>query len=179
MSIMNRGGNQDIQEKESDELPASQAPSGNGRNERSNPQAILGNTIIIKGKLCGEEDLTIEGRIEGQINLKNHNLVVGQGGNISADVVAKSITVVGRLEGNLNAEERVEIKKSGSLTGDVRAPRVVIEDGAKFKGSVDMNAEALPTENKEPPQYDVKTQNRKIVAKQIDAGEAIVAGEPK
>ena len=179
MNIMNRLSDQDNQEKELQELPSSEAPSNNGGNERPNPQAILGNTIIIRGELCGEEDLTIEGRVEGQINLKNHNLVVGQGGNISADVVAKSITIVGRLEGNLNAEERVEIKQSGSLTGDVMAPRVVIEDGAKFKGSVDMNAEAHPLEKKEAPQYDVKTQNRKIVAEQVDAGKAIVAGELK
>ena len=179
MSIMGRGGNPDSQEKESQELPVSETPSGNGRNERANPQAILGNTIIIRGELCGEEDLTIEGRVEGQINLKNHNLVVGQGGNIAADVVAKSITIVGRLEGNLNAEERVEIKKSGSLTGDVKAPRVVIEDGAKFKGSVDMNAEAPSPESQKAPQFDVKIQNRKIEAKQIDPENAVAAGEPK
>ena len=179
MSIMGRGGIQDSQEMKPQELPASEAPSGYGRNERPNPQATLGNTIIIRGELCGEEDLTIEGQIEGQINLKNHHLVVGKGGNISADVVAKSITIVGRMEGNLNAEERVEIKESGSLTGDIRAPRVVIEDGAKLKGCIDMNAEAPPPESKKAPQYDVKKKNGKIAAKQIDVGNPLVAGEPK
>lgn len=179
MSIMGRPGNQEGQVKEPQELPATETPSGNSRNQTPNPQAKLGNTIIIRGELCGEEDLTIEGRVEGQINLKNHHLVVGKGGNISAEVVAKSITIIGRLEGNLNAEEKVELKESGSLIGDIRSPRVVIEDGAKFKGSVDMSGEAPSPENRKAPQFDVKKQNGKIEAKQLDPGNTVAAGETK
>lgn len=179
MSLMGRVGIQDSQENDLNRPPTSEAFTANKENEKSNPHAILGNTIIIRGELCGEEDLTIEGRVEGQINLKSHHLVVGQAGNVSADVIAKSITIVGRVEGNLKAEERVEIKKSGTVTGDVRSPRVVIEDGAKFKGSIDMNSEANPVDNNKVPAFDGKAQNRKTEAKQVDLENVLVPAESK
>lgn len=121
--------------------PVSKSPPST--EEKPSSQAKLGKTILIRGELTGEEDLIIEGRVEGQINLKNHNLVVGEGGNVEAEVFAKSVIVLGQLKGNLNAEEKVEIKASGSLTGDIQSPRAVIEDGAKFKGCIDMNATEL------------------------------------
>jgi len=99
----------------------------------------IGQTIFIKGELTGTEDLTIEGRVEGKIELKDHNLTIGPNGKIKADVYAKSIIITGEVLGNAYASEKVEITNSGVLQGDITAPRIVIADGAQFKGSVDMD----------------------------------------
>jgi cytoskeletal protein CcmA (bactofilin family) len=98
----------------------------------------IGKSVFIKGELTGDEDLTIEGRVEGRIELKDHNLVIGPNGKISAEVNAKNVTVIGSVVGNISATEVVEIKSSGSVMGDIRSVRVSIADGAHFKGSVDM-----------------------------------------
>ncbi len=139
MSILGRGGKENEQDDELAAYPASSVGPGN---DKSASEGRVGKTIVIRGELTGEEDLTIEGRVEGKINLPKHQLLVGQDGNVSAEVQAKTVTITGRMEGNLNATERVVVQESGSLVGDIRAPRVVIEDGAKFKGSVDMDVEA-------------------------------------
>ncbi|MCI0657502.1 MAG: polymer-forming cytoskeletal protein, partial [Acidobacteria bacterium] len=98
----------------------------------------IGQTIFIKGELTGTEDLTIEGRVEGKIELKDHNLTIGPNGKIKADVYAKSIVITGELLGNAYASEKVELTNAGILKGDIVSPRIVIADGAQFKGSVDM-----------------------------------------
>ena len=103
--------------------------------------AIIGQSIYIKGELTGNEDLTIEGKVEGKIELKDHHLTIGQGGNIKADLNARTITIVGEVFGNVTAKEKVEIKEAGKLKGDIQAPRIAIADGAFFKGSVDMSRE--------------------------------------
>ena len=99
---------------------------------------FIGQSIHIKGELTGNEDLTIEGKVEGNIELKDHNLIIGANGRIEAELFAKNITIMGEVNGNVYAEERVEVTKSGKLRGNIIAPRVVIEDGARFKGSVEM-----------------------------------------
>ncbi len=99
---------------------------------------FIGQSIRIKGELTGNEDLTIEGRVEGDIRLKDHNLIIGTNGRVKAEVFAKNITIMGEIHGNVHADEKVEISKSGKLRGNITAPRVVIEDGARFKGSVEM-----------------------------------------
>jgi cytoskeletal protein CcmA (bactofilin family) len=99
----------------------------------------IGQTIFIKGELTGTEDLTIEGRVEGKIELKDHNLTIGPNGKIKADVFAKSIVITGELLGNAYASEKVEITNAGVLKGDIVSPRIVIADGAQFKGTVDMD----------------------------------------
>jgi cytoskeletal protein CcmA (bactofilin family) len=104
----------------------------------------IGQTIFIKGELTGTEDLTIEGRVEGKIELKDHNLTIGPNGKIKADVFAKSIVITGELLGNAFASEKVEITNAGILKGDIVAPRIVIADGAQFKGSVDMDKGNAP-----------------------------------
>src|SRR5437016_5758392 len=98
----------------------------------------IGKSVFIKGELTGDEDLTIEGRVEGKIELKDHNLIIGPNGKINAEINAKSVTVIGSVVGNINASDIIEIKPSGSVMGDVKAPRISIADGAHFKGSVDM-----------------------------------------
>jgi cytoskeletal protein CcmA (bactofilin family) len=112
----------------------------------------IGPSIQIKGELQGDEDLTIDGRIEGQINLREHNLTIGPNGKIKADLYAKTIVIAGEVSGNANAAERVEIAPSGRLIGNIAAPRITIADGAHFKGSVDMErgAEARPARQPRP-----------------------------
>jgi cytoskeletal protein CcmA (bactofilin family) len=118
---------------------SSATPSKQPSYERSTGLATIGPSIFIKGDLTGEEDLIIQGHVEGTINLKQNNLTIGQNGNISANVFARTITVEGTLKGDILGEEKVVIKKSGNVNGNVTAPRVSLEDGARFKGSMDMD----------------------------------------
>src|SRR5215470_223595 len=104
--------------------------------------ASIGKSIIINGELSGSEDLTIEGRVEGKIELKDHVLTVGINGRIKAQVSAKSIVVFGQVTGNLTATEKVDIKENGSVEGDIVSPRVAIADGSHFRGSIDMQKKA-------------------------------------
>ena len=99
----------------------------------------IGQSIHIKGELTGNEDLTIEGKVEGKINLKDHNLTIGANGKITAEVQAKTVMVVGEVVGNIVADDKVEVAASGTMRGDISAPRVVLADGAKFKGTIDMD----------------------------------------
>ncbi len=98
----------------------------------------IGKSVIIKGELSGSEDLTIEGQIEGKIELKQNVLTIGPNARIKAQVFAKTVVVQGEVHGNVTASERVEIRDSGSVDGDLSAPRVAISDGAHFRGSIDM-----------------------------------------
>ena len=106
--------------------------------------ASIGKSIVINGELNGSEDLTIEGRVDGKIELRNHVLTIGSNGQITAQVAAKSIIVLGQVTGNLTATEKVDIQQSGSVEGDIVAPRVAIADGSHFRGGIDM-------QRKEPP----------------------------
>ncbi len=120
---------------------ASEAPTASARAERPEiPQmANIGKSLQIKGELSGGEDLTIDGAVEGKIALSGHHLTIGQSGRVVADVGAKTVTVGGDLKGNVTAEEKVEVVATGIMKGDIRAPRVVLADGARFKGSIDMD----------------------------------------
>jgi len=102
--------------------------------------ANIGKSIVIKGDLSGEEDLVIDGKVEGKIQLPNNRLTVGQGGQVQAEVHAKSVVVVGRVAGNVNASERLEIHDKGIVEGDVKTPRLVVQDGAVLNGSVEMTS---------------------------------------
>ena len=98
----------------------------------------IGKSVVIKGELNGSEDLTIEGQVEGKIELKDHVLTIGPNGKIKAQVFAKALIVLGEVNGNVTATDKVEIRDGGSVDGDIIAPRVAIADGAHFRGSVDM-----------------------------------------
>jgi cytoskeletal protein CcmA (bactofilin family) len=104
--------------------------------------AHIGSSVVIKGELCGSEDLYLDGHVEGGIELLHHCLIIGPNGRIRANLHAREIVVHGKVDGNLHASERVELKRPAVLTGDIRAKRITIEDGAYFKGSLDMMAEA-------------------------------------
>jgi cytoskeletal protein CcmA (bactofilin family) len=98
----------------------------------------IGKSVVIKGERNGSEDLTIEGHVEGRIELKDHVLTIGPNGKIKAQVFAKAVIVLGEVNGNVTASEKVDIRDGGSVDGDIISPRVAIAEGAHFRGSVDM-----------------------------------------
>jgi len=98
----------------------------------------IGKSVVIKGELSGSEDLTIEGQVDGKIELKQNVLTIGPNGRIKAQVFAKTVIVHGEVHGNITASERVDIRDNGSVDGDVSSPRVSIADGSHFRGSIDM-----------------------------------------
>jgi cytoskeletal protein CcmA (bactofilin family) len=104
---------------------------------QSEQVGIIGKGIVIKGNLTGAGDLVIEGRVEGQIALKNH-LTIESTGNVQADIQADELTINGEASGNIDASSKVAISSSAKVAGDIKAPRVVIEDGAVFNGSIEM-----------------------------------------
>jgi cytoskeletal protein CcmA (bactofilin family) len=104
----------------------------------------IGKSVVIKGELNGSEDLTIEGHVEGTIQLKDHVLTIGPNGKIKAQVFAKSVIVLGEVTGNVTATDKVDIRDNGSVDGDIVSPRVAIAEGAHFRGSVDMQRKAVP-----------------------------------
>ena len=120
------------------------APMPQSREEKPLMEALvnIGQSVEIKGTLTGNEDLTIEGIVDGKILVKDHSLTIGANGRINAEVHAKKIVVLGHVTGNITADDKVEIAPSGSVHGDVKAPRVSIADGATFKGSIDMEKKA-------------------------------------
>jgi cytoskeletal protein CcmA (bactofilin family) len=95
-------------------------------------------SVVIKGELSGSEDLYLDGQVEGSIELRDHNLTVGPNGNVKANVSAKGVVVQGKLEGSVTASERVELRQSAVVTGDVMTQRISIEEGAFLKGKVDI-----------------------------------------
>lgn len=107
----------------------------------------IGKSVVIKGELSGSEDLTIEGHVEGRIDLKDNVLTIGANGKIKAEVFAKAVVVLGEVSGNVTASEKVDIRDNGSVDGDISSPRVAIAEGAHFRGSVDMqrSGAAKPT----------------------------------
>src|SRR4029453_8120616 len=105
--------------------------------------AVIGPSIHIDGDVRGEEDLLIEGEVNGTVQLKNNSLTIGPQGKVRADVYAHSVYVEGYLEGDLYGSERVHIRKSAQVRGNVTSPRVSLEDGAKFKGSIEMDPQAV------------------------------------
>ena len=105
----------------------------------------IGKSVVIKGELSGSEDLTIEGQVEGKIELKDHLLTIGPNGRIKAQVFAKAVIVLGEVNGNVTASEKVDIRDGGSVDGDIVSPRVAIAEGAHFRGSVDMQRKGAST----------------------------------
>lgn len=135
-------------------------------------QAVIGASISIKGDLTGEEDLLIQGNVEGTIRLHQHNVTVGKNGRIKADIYAKGIKIEGEVEGNLSSEDKIEIRKTGHVRGNVRAPKVHMEEGCRFKGSVDMdvnvsNRESQKTQASPAPTNKPATEKGQDKANQV------------
>ncbi len=107
-------------------------------------QATIGKSLVIKGEVTGSESLYIDGRVEGSINLSGNRVTIGRNGVVAANISAREIVVLGKVRGNLTASDRVDIRSDGSLTGDVVAARISIEDGAFFKGGIDIRKAGSP-----------------------------------
>lgn len=122
--------------------PAVPTSGGDFRRESGRDNVNIGKSVFIKGELSGSEDLTIEGNVEGRIELKDNTLTIGPNGKIRAEVFAKQVIVLGEVTGNVTASEKVDIRDNGSVDGDVTAPRVAIAEGAHFRGAIDMQRTA-------------------------------------
>lgn len=113
--------------------------------------AHIGKSVLVKGELSGSEDLYLDGEVEGSIDLQEHNLTIGPHGRVRANVKARDVIVHGKVDGNIHGTERVELKRSAVLVGDISTQRIVIEDGAFFKGAIDIKKEAKPAPKAEAP----------------------------
>lgn len=123
---------------------------GNPPMRGDSEMANIGKSISIKGDLTGEEDLVIEGKVEGKVDLPQSELTIGANGHVKADVHAKAVTVVGRVAGNVNGSERVEVQATGVVDGDVRAPRLIVQEGARINGSIQMEDKAGAGATRQP-----------------------------
>ena len=141
--------------------PSASAPAAPQANELraqlGRDMVNIGKSVVIKGELSGSEDLTIEGHVEGKIDLRDNVLTIGPNGKIKAEVFAKAVVVLGEVTGNVTASEKVDIRDNGSVDGDIASPRVAIAEGAHFRGSVDMQRagqkaqpQAKPTQPGQP-----------------------------
>ena len=129
------------------------APQPEVRRQMERDVVNIGKSVVIKGELSGSEDLTIEGHVEGKIELKDHLLTIGPNGRIKAQVFAKAVIVQGEVNGNVTASEKVDIRDGGSVDGDIISPRVAIAEGAHFRGSVDMQRKGgQPAQANQPKQ---------------------------
>ena len=119
---------------------------------KANDMAHIGKSVVVRGELSGSEDLYLDGQVEGSIELRGNSLTVGPNGRVHANVNARDVVVHGKIEGNVNATGRVELKKSAVQIGDIVTQRIVIEDGAFFKGGIDIQKEAAPKAAEVKPQ---------------------------
>ncbi len=113
---------------------------GLGSSSRENAVATIGKSIVFKGELTGSEDLEVNGTVEGDVKLPDNTLTVGQTGHVKASVSAKSVQIIGKVRGDVTATERIEIEASGVVDGDLRAPRLLVQEGAVMNGTVEMTS---------------------------------------
>jgi len=133
--------------------PAGAAPVvSEPRTQLGRDMVNIGKSVVIKGELSGSEDLTIEGQVDGRIDLKGNVLTIGPNGKIKAEIFAKAVVVLGEVTGNVNASEKVDIRDNGSVDGDIASPRVAIAEGAHFRGSVDMQRAGASAKPQQPGQ---------------------------
>jgi cytoskeletal protein CcmA (bactofilin family) len=118
--------------------PMSTAPAASHHVSDSRGPAVIGKSVMIKGQIFSREDLTIDGEVEGSVELHEHRLTVGPHGKLQAGVKAREIVVLGSVHGNVEASDKIDIRKDARLVGDIKTARIVIEDGAYFKGSIDI-----------------------------------------
>jgi len=137
--------------------PVAHGPELEGKRHMDSKDVVnIGKSVVIKGELNGSEDLTVEGHVDGKIELKEHVLTIGPHGRIKAEVFAKSVIVLGEVSGNILASEKVDIRDNGSVDGNIISPRVAIAEGAHFRGSVDMQRKSEPTKASDAPKAEVK-----------------------
>lgn len=116
----------------------------------SNNAAVIGKSVIVKGQIYSREDLTIDGEVEGTVELQEHRLTIGPNGKVTAGIKAREIVVLGTVHGNVEASDKIDIRKEAKLVGDIRTARIVIEDGAYFKGNIDIQRNVAPAAKPQP-----------------------------
>lgn len=126
--------------------PPAARPAEPPRTEAPRPVdvATIGKSVIVRGELSGSEDLYVDGEVEGSISLRGQSLTIGPNGRVRANLEARNVIVHGRVDGNVNASDRVDLRKSASLMGDIATARIAIEDGAYFKGTIDIQKTETP-----------------------------------
>ena len=138
----------------------------------------IGKSVVIKGELSGSEDLTIEGQVDGKIELRQNVLTIGPNGKIKAQVFAKSVVILGEVIGNVTASEKVDIRDNGSVDGDIAAPRVAIAEGAHFRGSIDMQRAGAGATPKAAEQKDQKADTKPAAAPTQPAAASTTPSSP-
>lgn len=160
--------------KESPVMSTASAPAPHVPDSRG--PAIIGKSVMIKGQIFSREDLTIDGEIDGSVELHEHRLTVGPNGKLQAGVKAREVVVLGTIHGNVEASDKIDIRKDARLVGDIKTTRIVIEDGAYFKGSIDI----VRAETKAPAQPAARTAAAPAPATAAaSAGPAVPAGDSK
>jgi cytoskeletal protein CcmA (bactofilin family) len=129
-------------EKIAPRVEAAPAPQRPARPAASGERATIGRSITIRGDVTGDEDLLIQGRVDGSVSLREHAITIGPDGVVKASIVGRVVSIEGRVEGNVSADEQILLRASATVQGDISAPRVVLEDGAKFRGGVEMGEAA-------------------------------------
>lgn len=138
-------------EPKKEATPMSTMPGRSFETEAPRGGALIGKSVVMKGQLISREDLTIDGEIEGTVELQEHRLTVGPNGRLQANVKAREIVVQGTIHGNVDASERIEIRKDAKVVGDIKTARIVIEDGAFLKGNIDIIKPEAPKPAAAPP----------------------------
>jgi cytoskeletal protein CcmA (bactofilin family) len=144
-----------IQEPSSPSPAALAPPTRPGEPVRSDPPrnvdvATIGKSVVVKGELSGSEDLYVDGQVEGSITLRGQSLTIGPNGRVRANVEARNVILHGQVDGNITASDRVELRKSASLKGDISTARIAIDDGAYFKGTIDIQKAEAPRVEPKP-----------------------------
>jgi len=117
---------------------------------RSTDVATIGKSVVVKGELSGSEDLYVDGHVEGSITLRGQSLTIGPNGRVRANIEARNVILHGQVDGNVTATDRVELRKSASLKGDIATARIAIDDGAYFKGTIDIQKPEAPRVETKP-----------------------------
>jgi cytoskeletal protein CcmA (bactofilin family) len=158
--------------------PASNSTLNNQTKTVSAPieQATIGRTVVIKGELTAAEALYIDGRIEGKINMPDHRVTIGRNGSVQANINARDVVVMGKVNGNIECTDRVDIRSEGSVTGDVSTIRLSVEEGAVMKGGIEVRSTEMKQQSKaQSQQKPVEAAKPTEASKQAEATKAIAA----
>lgn len=161
-------------------LPGRSANEPHLDTHRAGGQAVLGKSVIVKGQIYSREDLTIDGEVEGTVELQEHRLTVGPNGRVTASIKAREMVVLGTIHGNVETTDKIDIRKDAKLVGDIKTARVVIEDGAYFKGNIDIVRQQEAPRAAAKPEAVAKPQPQPVAsatsAAAAPASPAMVAG---
>ena len=142
-------------------------------------QATIGRSLVIKGEISGSESLYIDGRIEGSVNLTDNRITIGRNGSVAANISAREVVIMGKVQGNIQCSDRLDVRSEGALTGDVITPRISVEDGAMIKGSVQVRAADKNEKHQHQHQAQGKPAEQPKAAEQAKPGEQPKSDQPK